>query len=130
MEAKWIEISSLLRAVFKETEILKLLNVSRMTVHQVEERLNSTKSVKNCPRSGRPQVISQLWSHQKYLRKRPIPENDKTGTEEEYFNLHCFQGGQKMRQKVFRFSRKALLSTATIQKRLERSTRLLNYLKN
>ena len=43
MEAKSIEISSLLRAGFKETEISKQLNVRRISVHRVEQRLKTLK---------------------------------------------------------------------------------------
>ena len=69
-------------------------------------------------------------SHQKGLRKRPIPENEKTGTEEENFNLYFVQDGQKDDRKSLRRSKKSLLSAAMVQKHLKRSTLLLNDLKN
>ena len=40
-------------------QIYKQLNVSRMTVHWVEQRLKTSQFLKNCLRAGRPQVISQ-----------------------------------------------------------------------
>ena len=45
--AKGIEISTLLHAGFKKTEISKQLNVSRMTVHRVEQRLKASESLKD-----------------------------------------------------------------------------------
>ena len=58
-----------------------------------------------------------------------MPENDKTGTEEENFSLRCVHDLQKHGGKSLRRS-EPLCSAAMIQKRLERSTRLLNGLKN
>ena len=69
-------------------------------------------------------------SHQTSIRKWPMPENDKSGTEEKKFSIHCVQGGQKDGRKSLSRSRNPLLSAAMVQNRLERSTRLLNYLKN
>ena len=57
MEAKRTEISTLLRAV---TEISKQLNITRMTVHRVEQRQKASESLKERPQSGRYQVISQV----------------------------------------------------------------------
>ena len=60
MEAKKRNIlSTLLRVGFKKIEISKQLNVSRMTVHRVEQRLKASESLMDRPRPGRPQVISQ-----------------------------------------------------------------------
>ena len=83
MEATRIEISSLFHAGFRKTKISKQLNVSRMTVQRVEQRLKASESLKNRLRSGRLQVICQEAS--KSLRIQRMPENDKTGTEEENF---------------------------------------------
>ena len=80
MEAKRIEISTLLRVGFKKTENLKQLTVSRRAVHQVEQRLKTAESVKDRSQSGKPQVISQVVI-KKGIRKLPIPENDKIITE-------------------------------------------------
>ena len=41
-----------------------------------------------------------------------MPENDKTGTEEENFSLHCVQDGQKDGKKKRKRSRKLLLGAA------------------
>ena len=43
----------------QEITIWKQLNFSRMTVHRMEQRLKALEFIKNRPRSGRPQVISQ-----------------------------------------------------------------------
>ena len=55
MEAKRIEISALLRAGHKQTDIARQLSVSRMTVYRVAQRLNNSETLKDRPRSGRPQ---------------------------------------------------------------------------
>ena len=49
-----------------------------------------------------------------------MPENDKTGTEEN-FNLHCVQDGRKAERKKC----ETLLTSAIVPERLERNTRLL-----
>ena len=59
MEAKEIKNIHMLRADFKKTEISLQLNVSRMTVHQVEQRFKASEPLKDRPRLERPQVISQ-----------------------------------------------------------------------
>ena len=59
MEAKRIKISALLRAGFKKADISKQLNVSRMIVHRVDQRLEASEYLKDRPRSERPQVIDQ-----------------------------------------------------------------------
>ena len=58
-----------------------------------------------------------------------MPEKDKSGTEEEIFNLYCIQGGN-MGGNSMRPSRNHLFSARIVQKRLKKSTRLLNDLKN
>ena len=88
MKAERIEISTFLRAGFKKTEISKHLNVSRMIVHWVELHLKASEFLKDRPQSGRPQGLNQE------LRKQPIPENDKNGSEEEIFSLDCVQHHQ------------------------------------
>ena len=59
-----------------------------------------------------------------------MSDNDKTGTEEENFILHCIQNDQKDRRKLLRRSRILSFSDAIVQKLLEKSTYLLNDLKN
>ena len=59
MEAKKIEVSALLRAGHKKSEIAKRLKVSRMTVHQVADRLRNSETLEDRPCSGRPQVIKR-----------------------------------------------------------------------
>ena len=57
MEAKRIEISALLRAGHKKSEIAKRPKVSRMTVHRVADRLRNSETLKDRPRSSRSQII-------------------------------------------------------------------------
>lgn len=59
MEDKKIEISTLLRAGFEKTEISNQLDVSRTTIHWVEQRVKVSGSLKNRPRPGRTQVTNQ-----------------------------------------------------------------------
>ena len=57
MEAKRIEISALLRASHKKSDIAKLLNVSRMSVHKAANRLRDGETLKDHPRTGKPRVV-------------------------------------------------------------------------
>ena len=68
MEAKRIEVSALLRAGHKKSEIAKRLKVSRMTVHRVADRLRNSQTLKvdlaradtkllKGKRSGKPSMI-------------------------------------------------------------------------
>ena len=59
MEAKRIKISALISAGHNKSDIAKLLNVSRRTVHRVVDRLKNKEDLKDRPRSGRPQVVSR-----------------------------------------------------------------------
>ena len=47
MEAKRIEITTLLRTSFKKIKISKQLNVSRMTVRRVEQHLTASETLKD-----------------------------------------------------------------------------------
>ena len=129
MEAKWIEVSTLVLAGFKKTEILKQLNVSRMTAHRSEQRLKALESIEG---SSSIRKVSDYKPRpiKKAFEKRLMLENDKDGAEEEYFSLPSVQDGQKYGRKCLRRFRNHLLSAAIFQKFLERSTRLLNDLKN
>ena len=70
MEAKRIEISALLSAEHKKANIVKLQNVSLSTVKRVANRLKNNESLKDRPRSGRPQVI-QRKNVRKAFQKDP-----------------------------------------------------------
>ena len=59
IKATRVDILTLLRAGFKKTEISMKLNVSKLTVHRVEQRLKSSECLRDRPGSGRSQVISQ-----------------------------------------------------------------------
>ena len=84
----------MLRAEFKKTEILKLLNVSKITVHRVEQRLKASNFLEDSPRSGRPQVLSQE-TIKKAFENGPCQKNYKTGTEPKDCSHLCVQDGQK-----------------------------------
>ena len=57
MEQKRIEVFALLRAGHKQSDIAKQLNLGRMTVYRVAQRLKNSESLQDRPRSGRLQVI-------------------------------------------------------------------------
>ena len=59
IEAKIIEISTLLHADFKKSEISKQLNVSKIIAHRAKQRLKASDSLKDRSQSRRPQVINQ-----------------------------------------------------------------------
>ena len=62
MEAMIIEISALLRASHKKSDIATLLNVSRMSVHRVGSRLRDGETLKDRPHTSRPRVgIPTRW---------------------------------------------------------------------
>ena len=71
MEAKKIEFSALLRASHKKSDIVKLLNVSQMSVHRVVSRLRDGETLKDRPRTGRPRDA-------KTETIRKVFENDPT----------------------------------------------------
>ena len=68
MERKKIEMSALLRAGHKKMDIVKLQNVSLSTVKRVANRLKNNKSLKDRPRSGRPQVIQRKNVRKTFLK--------------------------------------------------------------
>ena len=57
MEAKIIEISALLRASHKKSDIAKLLYVSRMSMHRAARRLRDGETLKDRLRTGRLRVV-------------------------------------------------------------------------
>ena len=60
MEAMRIEISALLRASHKKSDIAELHNVSRMSVRRATSRLRDGETFKDRPRSGRPRVVKTV----------------------------------------------------------------------
>ena len=97
----------------KKTEISKQLNVSGMTVHWKEQRLNASESLMHRPRLERPHTTSQ--GAIKNVWKWPIPEYDKTGMEEKNFSLHCAQDGKKDIRKTCEGDIEPLLSASMVQ---------------
>ena len=129
MEAKRIEISALLRAGHKQTDIAKQLNVNRMIVYRVSQRLNNSETLKDRPRSGRPQkirreTIKKAFENDPELKMTRLAQKKKISVST-VSRVVKSMGGKSLR----RF-KKPLLSAAMIQKRLDRSTRLLNDLKS
>ena len=129
MEGKRNEISALLRAGHKQTDIAKLLNVSRMTVYRVAQRLNNSETLKDWPRSGRPQKIRH-GTIKKVFEKDPELKMTRLAQKMKISVSTVSTVVKSMRRKSLRRSKKPLLSAAMIHKRLERSTRLLNDLKS
>ena len=129
MEAKRIEISALLRAGHKPTDVAKQLNVSRMTVYRVAQRIKNSEPLHDRPRSGRPQTISRetikkAFENDPHLKMRALARKKKISASS-VSKLVKNMGGKSLRR-----SKKPLLSETVIQKRLERSTRLLNDMKS
>ena len=122
MKAKRIEISTVLGGGFNQIKTSKQLNVSRITVHQVEQLL------KDRPRSGRLQVIRH-----KAIKKPIKTESWKKMTrliQKKKFSVSTVSRMvKKMEQKSVIRSRKLMLSAANVQKSREKSTSLLNDLK-
>ena len=125
MQAKIIEILILSCAGFKKTEILKQLNISRITVHQVHQRLKASESLRDYPLSGTSQVISQEAIKKDLLRTNV--KNDKTEQKKQML-VFSIQDVKKDEGKSLERSKKPL-SAARVQKRLGRSTCLLNDMK-
>ena len=57
MEVTRMEISSQLRACHKKADIVKKVNVWRMTVYWVADRMTESETLEDRLRSGRPNVI-------------------------------------------------------------------------
>ena len=89
----FIKISTLLRASIKKNEISTQLNVSRVTKTFQGLRVPTGSSLIRKTSSYKSR------SHQKDLPKQPLPENNKTGIEEENFILLCAQDDQRDRRK-------------------------------
>ena len=127
MEAKIIEISALLRASHKKSDIAKLLDVSRMSVHGVASRLIDGETLKDRPRTGRPRVVKTT------IRK--AFENDPTSkmthlARKKNISVSTVRKAVKVeRGKSLKRVKKSLLTAVMKQKRLERGNRHLNDLK-
>ena len=68
MERKRIKILALLRAGHKKMDIVKLQNVSLSTVKRVANCLKNNESLKDRPRSGRPQIIQRVNVRKVFLK--------------------------------------------------------------
>ena len=113
MEAKRIEISTLLRTGLK-IEISKQLNVSRMSVHQVEQCLKGSESLKDDPRLGRTQIISQE-AFKKDFESNSCRKMTKLAQKMNTSVSIVSRMVKKMGGKSLRRSRIALLNAAMIQ---------------
>ena len=80
IEDKRIEISTLLSVSFKKTEISKQLNICKMTVHGAEQRLKTLRVAEGLSSTRKTSGYTPTNNRLKGLRKRPMPETDKTGT--------------------------------------------------
>src|SRR5277367_1863534 len=68
METRRVEIPAHLRAGHPKSEIAKLLNVSRMTVHRVAVRLKNGGDLKDQHRSSRPRYLKRLSARRAFER--------------------------------------------------------------
>ena len=124
-----MEISTLSSACFKKTEISKQLSFNRMTIHQVEQRFKVSQSLKDCPQSGKSQVIRQEVIKKAFgidpCQKLTTLEQKKKISISTVSRLFKKMSGRSLGR-----SRKLLLNAAIVQKRLEKTTHLLNDLTN
>ena len=77
MEAKRLEVATLVRAGHTTTDIIKILNVSKATVCRVRKRLEDGESIEDRPRSGRPTKLTpdatkvKVFSSEKKMMRSP-----------------------------------------------------------
>ena len=100
-----------------------------MTVHWVEQCLKASESLKDRPRSGK-RLITNQEATEKPFENDPCQKITKLTQKKRISVSTVSRMVKKMSGKILPRSRKPLLSAAMAQKRLERSTRLLNDLKN
>ena len=100
-----------------------------MTVHRVEQRLKASNSLKDRLRSGRHQPIRQE-SFIKAFKNDPGQKMTRLAQKKNVSVSTVFRIVKKMGGIILKRSRIFLLSAAIVQKRLQRSTRWLNDLKN
>ena len=129
MEAKRIQVSALLHMGHGKSDIAKILNMSRMTVHRVAKRLENFELLQDCPQSGRPQVIKcetvkKTFENDTTLKMTKFAQRKKISVSTKSKTIK-YRGGKSLR-----LLKKPLLSRLMIQKCLERSTCLLNGMKN
>jgi len=128
-EEKRIEIATLLRASHTKADIVKRLNVSRMTVYRVAKRLSDGETLKDRHRDGRPRVVKTKSIKKAFQRDPTLKMTHlakKRGISESTVRRAVkIEGG-----KSFKLVKKPLLTPGTKQKRLDRAKILLNNLKN
>ena len=76
MEAKRIEISALLRSEHKKEDIVKFQKVNLSTVKRIANCLKKNESLKDRPRSGRPQIIQQKNVRKAFLKDPTLKMTD------------------------------------------------------
>ena len=128
MEVKRIEISALLRASHKKSDIAKLLNVSRISVRRVTSCLKYGETLKDRHCTGRPRVV-KTETIKKAFEKDPTLKMTRLARKDIFVSTVSravkIEGGKSIKR-----VKKPLLTAGMKQKRLERCNRLLNYLKN
>ena len=118
MEAKRIEMFTLLRAGYKKTEISNELNVSRMAIHRVEQHLKASESLKD-QEDLRLQVKKEVIK--KAFENYPCQKITKLAQKKKISVSTVSRMVKKKQRKSLIRSRKSLLSAAMVQKRLERA---------
>ena len=129
MEAKRIEISALLRASHKKSDIDKLLNVSRMLVHRVASRLRDGEPLKGRPRTCTPRAVKKETIRKAFENDPTLKMTRLTRKKKIYVSTVRravkIEGGKSLKR-----VKKPLLTAAMKQKHLERGNSLLTDLKN
>ena len=128
MERKRIEISALLRAGHKKMDIVKLQNISLSTVKRVVNRLKNNESLKDRPRSGRPQVIQRENVRKAFLKDptlKMIELAKKKISVATVSRAVKSEGGKSLK-----LLKRPLLTSTMVKKRQKICTRRINDLKS
>ena len=129
MEAKRINISTLLRAGHKKADIVKLENVSLSTVKRVANRLKNNESLKDQPRSGRPQIIKRENVRKAFL-KNPTLKMTEFAKKKKISIVTVSRAVKSEGGKSLKRLKRSLLTPAMVHKGHERCFRLLNNMKS
>jgi len=129
MEAKRIEIAALLRAGHKKADIVKLQNVSLSTVKRVANRLKNKESLRDRPRSGRPQIIQRKNVRKAFL-KDPTLKMTEFAKKKKISVATVSRAVKSEGGKSLKRLKRPLLTPAMVHKRHERCSRLLNDMKS
>lgn len=129
MEAKRLEIATLVRAGHKTKDIINLLKVSKATVCRVRNRLSDGQDIKDRPRSGRPQKLSPAEAKKAFIANPNMKMSElakkKKVCKKTVSNAVKAAGGKSLR-----LLERPLLAQHQQEVRLEHCQRLLRDLKS